>query len=266
MPIFFTKTTKLSIIFILCFLLASCGEKEVISTKDMDEANKMIVALNEGGINASRTPEGEGEKIVYKVMVDDGFFSTGALLESMRILQDNCLPPKLPPPIAESGFGGSSMAELEKKKRQAQIDLNQLFRSYYGVTCVTSMIVYPEKSIDSYKPYSSSASIKITFKSQNAELTKEAVQMQTARAIEKLDPANVDVRLEYVEVKPANLNSADSWKKMLITIGAAVALIAILMFIILWMRSRKTNEEEFDDETELIEENELNLLESGEEE
>jgi type III secretory pathway lipoprotein EscJ len=244
----------------------SCGDKEIISTKDMNEANKMMVALKEGNISSSRTESGEGDKIKYSLFVSDGFFSTGAEIEAMRILQENCLPYTPPPEIIDGGMVPSATSEGEKRKRQAQIDLEQLFRGYKNVTCVKAILVYPEKSIDNLNPYPSSATIRIGYKAQNPVLTKEAVQNQTARAVEKLDPALVDVQLEYSEVKPAEINAADSWKKLLITAGVSVALIGLLMIIVLWMRGRKPNEEEFDDDPDLIEENELNLLEAGEDE
>ncbi len=266
MPIIFTKTPKLLLILVFCFFIAGCGEKIISTSTDINEANKMMVALKESGIDAHRNTVGEVGKEVHQVMVDDGFFSTGAELEAMRLLKENCLPYIAPPPIAENGMGVSSMTvESEKRKRQAQIDLEKLFRSYKGVTCVSAILVYPEKSIDSLNPYKSSASIKISFKSQNPILTRESVQLQTARAVEKLDPANVDVQLEYTPIEPAQLSTGDSWKKILITAGVAIGIIGFFMILILWMRRGKPAEEE-DDEPELLEENELNLLESGEEE
>jgi type III secretory pathway lipoprotein EscJ len=266
MPTIFTKTLKLFLIPVFCFFIAACGAKIISTSTDINEANKMMVALKESGIDAYRNTAGEIGKEVHDVSVDDGFFSTGAELEAMRILEGNCLPYKAPPPIAENGMGVSSMTvESEKRKRQAQIDLEQLFRSYKGVTCVSAILVYPEKSIDSLKPYNSSASIKISYKAQNPILTKEAVQLQTARAVEKLDPANVDVQLEFTPIEKAQLNTGDSWKKILITAGVAIGIIGFFMVLILWMRRRKPSEEDYDEEPELLEENELNLLESGEE-
>jgi type III secretory pathway lipoprotein EscJ len=267
MPNFFTTTPKLFTILLLCFLLTSCGDREIISTKDMNEANKMIVALKESNIDAYRTETGEEGKKTYQVMVEDGFFSTGAGLEAMRILQDNCLPYQIPPEIADGAMGiPSNTAELEKKKRQAQIQLEQLFRSYKGVTCVSAILVYPEKNIDSLDPYGSSATVKITYKTQNPALIESSIQEQTARTVEKLKPENVKVVLEYSEIKPAELNTSDSWKKLLITVGVAIASIGLLMIVVLWMRRGKSNDDEFEDEPELLEENELNLLESGEDE
>jgi type III secretory pathway lipoprotein EscJ len=267
MPTIFTKTPKLLLIFVFCFFIAGCGEKIISTSTDINEANKMMVALKENGIDTRRNTTGELGKEVYQVLVDDGFFSTGAELEAMRILEENCLPYKPPPPIAENSMGVSSMsAESEKRKRQAQIDLEQLFRGYKGVTCVSAILVYPEKSIDSLNPYKSSATIKISYKAQNPILSKETVQLQTARAVEKLEPGNVDVQLEYTPIAQAQLNTGDSWKKILITAGVAIGIIGVFMILILWMRRGKSNDDDDDDETELLEENELNLLESGEEE
>lgn len=262
----FSKNAKILILLLCCTFFSGCNEEVISTSKDINEANEMIVALKESGIDATRTVSGEEGKQVFAVNVSDGIFSTGAVREAMRILDDNCLPYSPPPPISEGSMGvPSATVESEKRKRQAQIDLEQLFRHYKGVTCAKAILVYPEKSIDSLKPYSSSASIKISYKQQNPELTKEAVQFQTARAVEKLDPANVDVRLEYVPIEPAQLSASDSWKKLLITIGVTLLLMGLLMIIVLWMRKGKSNEDEFEDETEL-EENELNLLESGEDE
>lgn len=267
MPTIFTKTPKLLLILVFCFFIAGCGEKIISTSIDINEANRMMVALKESGIDSRRQTVGEAGKEVHQVLVDDGFFSTGAELEAMRVLEQNCLPYAAPPPIAENGMGVSSMTvEAEKRKRQAQIDLEQLFRSYKGVTCVSTILVYPEKSIDSLKPYSSSATVKISYKAQNPIVTKESVQLQTARAVEKLDPANVDVQLEFTPIEQAQLNTSDSWKKILITAGVAVGIIGFFMILILWMRRRKSNDDDDDDdEPELLEENELNLLESGEE-
>jgi type III secretory pathway lipoprotein EscJ len=266
MSTIFTKTPKLFFILLFCFFIAACGEKIISTSTDINEANRMMVALKESGIDAHRNTAGELGKEIHSVSVDDGFFSTGAELEAMRILEENCLPYKAPPPIAENGMGVSSMTvESEKRKRQAQIDLEQLFRSYKGVTCVSAILVYPEKSIDSLNPYKSSASIKISYKAQNPILTKESVQLQTARAVEKLDPANVDVQLEFTPIEKAHLETGDSWRKILITAGVAIGIIGFFMILILWMRKRKSNDEDGDDDPELLEENELNLLESGEE-
>jgi type III secretory pathway lipoprotein EscJ len=267
MPTIFTKTPKLLLILVFSFFIAGCGEKIISTSTDINEANKMMVALKESGIDAHRNTAGEAGKEVHQVLVDDGFFSTGAELEAMRILEENCLPYSPPPPIAENGMGVSSMTvESEKRKRQAQIDLEKLFRSYKGVTCVSAILVYPEKSIDSLNPYKSSATIKISFKAQNPILTRESVQLQTARAVEKLDPANVDVQLEFTPIEDAQLNTGDSWKKILITAGVAIGILGFFMILILWMRRGKPADEDDDEEPELLEENELNLLESGEEE
>jgi type III secretory pathway lipoprotein EscJ len=262
-----SKRSKQISLVLVCLFAVSCGGKVISVSKDINEANSMIVALKESGIDSYRGDNGlEEAKKVFTVSVEDGFFSTGAELEAMRILQDNCLPYTPPAAIAEGSMGVSSTTvESEKRKRQAQIDLEQLFRTFKGVTCVKAILVYPEKSIDSLKPYSSSATIKIRYKSQNQELTKEIVQYQTARAVEKLDPANVDVSLEFVPVEPANLNSSDSWKKLLITGGVAFGLTGLVMILILWMRKRKQTDDD-PEENELQDENELNLLESGEEE
>jgi type III secretory pathway lipoprotein EscJ len=267
MPHFFTNILKLLVLIVFCLLLASCGEKEIITTKDMNEANKMIVALKESGIDAYQDQTGDIGKEVYHVMVEDGFFSTGARIEAMRILQDNCLPYEPPKEIPDSGMVNSPSTELEKKKRLAQMNLEQLFRSYKGVTCVKAILVYPEKYTESLNPYDSSATVKITYKSPNPSLVEASLKEQTARTVEKLKPENVFVVLEFNQIKPAELSTSDSWKKLLVTVGVAVGLIAVLMVIVLWMRRGKpnNNEEDFDDETELIEENELNLLESGEE-
>ncbi len=263
----FTNAPKISILLALCFFITSCGEKVISTSKDINEANAMIVALKESGIDANRNPTGELGKEVYQVTVEDGFFSTGAEREAMRILTDSCLPYSPPAPIAEGGMGvPSASVESEKRKRQAQMDLDQLFRAYKGVTCVKSILVYPEKSIESLKPFPSSATIKIQYKKFNPALTVDVVKAQTAGAVEKLDPANVSVVLEPVDVQSAQLNSSESWKKLFITGGVAIGLIGVLMIIMLWMRKRKPSEEEYEEESDLLEENELNLLESGEDE
>jgi type III secretory pathway lipoprotein EscJ len=263
----FTNTPKLFILSALCLFVTSCGVKPITESKDINEANAMIVALKESGIDADRSQSGDLGKEVYKVMVEDGFFSTGAEREAMRILTDNCLPYKPPTPIAEGGMGvPSASVESEKRKRQAQMDLDQLFRAYKGVTCVKSILVYPEKSIDSLEPFPSSATIHIRYKKFNPALTVDVVRAQTAGAVEKLNPANVSVVLEPVDIEPAQLNSSESWKKLFITGGVAIGLIGVLMIFVLWMRKRKPPEEEYEDETDLLEENELNLLESGEDE
>jgi type III secretory pathway lipoprotein EscJ len=263
---FFTQNYKF-LFLLICLLSASCGGKVISTSKDINEANAMMVALKESGIDSTRSESGEEGKIVYNVSVEDGFFSTGAELEAMRILDENCLPYNPPAPIAEGSMGvPSTSVEIQKKKRQAQIELQQLFRSYRGVTCVTAILVYPERSLDSLNPYDSSATVKVSYKTPNPPITETSIQEQTSRTVEKLKIENVKAVLEYAPVKPAELNSSESWKKLLITAIIAFVITGILMFLILWMRKGKSVDSEIEDETDLLQENELMLLDSNEDE
>jgi type III secretory pathway lipoprotein EscJ len=253
------------LLFFLTLLLSACGNKVIVSTPDENELNQMLVALQESDIDAERQSSGELGKEVYTITVNDGFYSIGAEKEARRILDDNCLPYQPPPEVKEGGMGlPSGSVEQEKRKVQAQINIEKLLLRHNGAICAKVNIVYPEKAMESFNPYSSSATVLLKNKGP-LNVTEEKIKEEVARSVEKLKPENVTVTIEPKIIEKAKLKTANSMNKMFVTGGVVAGLIGLTMVVILFMRRSKRPDDEFDD-TEFLEEGEVNLLESAEKE
>jgi type III secretion protein J len=204
--------SKLLIVVSLTIFLSACVTHELQSDLGEQDAQEIVVLLNENGIDASAVKaasEKKGEE-KWTVVIRGGDQN---LARAWRVLEENGLPRQKDKGL-EDIFANSGMiptATEEKARLLVGIsgEINRTLKSVAGVVDARVLVVMPESSplLDKTERMPPTASVLIKYRSGSLPLTEDDVKKLVARAVEGLQPENVAVVYKRIDPKPiANRN------------------------------------------------------------
>ncbi len=260
------------ILLISSFLSSSCSDTKIQTVDEETEANEIISVLRQYGIVAHKVEGGEGEKKVFEITIEGGDEEYGA---AIQLMEDHCLPMRLPPKVESSGLVSSMEVEKAQELRRKEIDIVSQLRSFPGTTCVKVTIGTGEESSLSLNPYKSTASVSVKHKSDKYSINENQIRSIVSGGFSGLDPDKVTVSLTKQPLRPLpDFNKSRNFRRILYVsiIGLTTILLFVGLAIFLRKRTAKSvignnpNQLE-DDENEQIEDGEFDgdaaLLEDG---
>jgi type III secretion protein J len=193
-------------------LLSACVTHELQSELSEQDAQEIVVLLNENGIDASAVKaatEKKGEE-KWAVVIRGGDQN---LARAWRVLQENGLPRQKDKGL-EDVFANSGMiptATEEKARLLVGIsgEINRTLKAVAGVVDARVLVVMPDSSplLDKTERMPPTASVLIKYRGGSFPLTEDDVKKLVARAVEGLQPENVAVVYKRIDPKPiANRN------------------------------------------------------------
>lgn len=200
--------SKQLVIISLTILLSACLTHDLQTGLSQQEAQEIVVLLNENGIDASATKaatEKKGEE-KWSVIVHGGDQN---LASAWRVLEEHGLPRQKDKGL-EDVFSSSGMiptATEEKARLLTGIsgEINRTLKSVAGIVDARVMVVLPDSSplVDKTDRIPPTASVLIKYRGSELPLTEEDVKKLVARAVEGLQPENVAVVYKKVQLKQA---------------------------------------------------------------
>jgi type III secretion protein J len=189
---------KLVVILSASVLLIGCLTHDLQSGLTEQDAQEIVVLLNENSIDASATKvaaEKKGEE-KWTVAVRGGDQN---LARAWRVLQDNGLPRQKDKGL-EDVFSNSGMiptATEEKARLLSGVsgEISHALKSVTGIVDAHVLVVLPESSplLDKSERVAPTASVLIKYRGSELPLTEDEIKKLVARAVEGLQPENVAV-------------------------------------------------------------------------
>ena len=202
------RLLQLLLVFCSLLLLSACVAHELQTDLTEQDAQEIVVLLNEHGIEASAA-RGVGEKKgeeKWSVVVRGGDQN---LARAWRVLQENGLPREKDKSL-EDVFANSGMiptATEEKARLLVGIsgEINRTLKSVAGIVDARTLVVLPDSSplLDKSERVPPTASVLIKYRGQEIPLNEDDVKKLVARAVEGLQPENVAVVYKKIEPKKA---------------------------------------------------------------
>ena len=202
------RLLQLLLVFCSLLLLGACVTHELQTDLTEQDAQEIVVLLNEHGIEASAA-RGVGEKKgeeKWSVVVRGGDQN---LARAWRVLQENGLPREKDKSL-EDVFANSGMiptATEEKARLLVGIsgEINRTLKSVAGIVDARTLVVLPDSSplLDKSERVPPTASVLIKYRGQEIPLNEDDVKKLVARAVEGLQPENVAVVYKKIEPKKA---------------------------------------------------------------
>jgi len=195
------------VVIVLTLSLSACLRHELQTGLSEQDAQEIVVLLNQNGIDASVTKEASEKKGEEKwgVAVIGGDQN---LARAWRVLQEYGLPRQRDKGL-EDVFSSSGMiptATEEKARLLVGIsgEINRTLKSVAGVVDAHVLVVVPDSSplLDKTERTPPTASVLIKYRGSALPLTEEDVKKLVARAVEGLQPENVAVVYKRIEPQP----------------------------------------------------------------
>lgn len=200
------RISKLLVMAGLMLLLSGCVTHSLQTGLSEQDAQEIVVLLNENGIDAS-TARGVSEKKgeeKWDVNIKGGDQN---LARAWRVLQENGLPRQKDKGL-EDVFSNSGMiptATEEKARLLLGIsgEISRALKSVAGVVDSHVLVVMPDTSplLDKSDRVPPTASVLVKYRGRDVPLAEEEVKKLVARAVEGLQPENVAVVYKKVEPK-----------------------------------------------------------------
>ncbi len=249
-------------LLLLCIviLLGGCSSRKVQTVSEETEANEILDVLREHGIKAYKSEGGEGEKILYNILIDGGEEEYGA---AIQLMDDHCLPQNLPPKVEASGLVSSIEVEKAQELRRTKINIESQIRKIPGTTCVDVTIVPHEDRSLSLNPYKSTASVLVKHKNEKYDINVSQIGRMVAGGVPGLAPENVTVTLTRQPLRPLpNLDKGRNIRRILYVSGIGLTTILLFVGFVVFLRKRKGKDQTDSAKMQIVEENE-DLIEEG---
>ena len=191
----------------LSLLLSACVTHTLQSALSEEDAQEIVVLLNQNGIEASAVKaagEKKGEE-TWSVVVHGGDQN---LARAWRVLEANGLPRQkdrgLEDVFANSGMIPTATEEKARLLVGISGEISRTLKSIAGVVDAHVLVVLPDSSplLDKSERTPPTASVLIKYSGNDVPLNEDDVKKLVGRAVEGLQPENVAVVYKKVELKP----------------------------------------------------------------
>ena len=207
-PLFRLRLFKLLLIAGLSVVLSACVTHTLQTGLSEQDAQEIVVLLNQNGIDASAVKgvsEKKGEE-KWDVMIRGGDQN---LAHAWRVLEENGLPRQKDKGL-EDVFSNSGMiptATEEKARLLLGIsgEISHALKSVAGVVDAHVLVVMPDVSplVDKSDRVPPTASVLVKYRGHDVPLAEDEVKKLVARAVEGLQPENVAVVYKKVDLRAA---------------------------------------------------------------
>lgn len=200
------RLRKLPIVLGLTLVLSACVTHELQSGLSEQDAQEIVVLLNENGIDAfsAKAPgEKKGEE-KWTISIRGGDQN---LARAWRVLEDNGLPREKDKGLEDvfSNPGMIPTATEEKARLLVGIsgEIDRTLKSVAGVVDARVLVVLPDSSplLDKSERVPPTASVLVKYRGKDLPLSEEDIKRLVARAVEGLQPENVAVVYKKIEPK-----------------------------------------------------------------
>lgn len=199
-----TRARRFHLVLAAALALAACGGRDVYADVAEEEANAMVAALLEAGIDADKVA---GEKGAFTVQVASGDFA-----EAVGVLRDNGLPREkyesLGTVFKKEGFSSSTLSEKARLTYGLSQELEHTVSTYDGVVAARVHLAMPDTDPLTGTANPSSASVFVKYRpgfdlrSQTA-----AIKALVTNSIEGLTYDNVSVVMVEAKSAPPRASS-----------------------------------------------------------
>jgi type III secretion protein J len=202
------RYSQLLVILGLTLFLSACVTHSLQTGLSEQDAQEVVVLLNEKGIEAFATKgvsEKKGEE-KWDVMIRGGDQN---LARAWRVLEENGLPRQkdkgLEEVFANSGMIPTATEEKARLLLGVSGEISKALRSVAGVVDAHVLVVMPDASplLDKSERTPPTASVLLKYRGHDLPLAEDDVKKLVARAVEGLQPENVAVVYKKVEVRQA---------------------------------------------------------------
>ena len=202
------RISLLLLILGLTFILSACVTHSLQTGLNEQDAQEIVVLLNENGIEAFATKgvsEKKGEE-KWDVMIRGGDQN---LARAWRVLEENGLPRQkdkgLEDVFANSGMIPTATEEKARLLLGVSGEISHALKSVAGVVDAHVLVVMPDVSPILYKSDRTppTASVLLKYRGHDLPLAEDDVKKLVARAVEGLQPENVAVVYKRVEMRAA---------------------------------------------------------------
>ncbi len=198
---------KLAVILGFAVILSACVTHSLQTGLSEQDAQEIVVLMNENGIDASAVKgvsEKKGEE-KWDVVVRGGDQN---LARAWRVLQENGLPRQKDKGL-EDVFSNSGMIPTATEEKARLLlgtsgEISRALKSVMGVVDAHVLVVMPDSSplLDKSERVPPTASVLVKYRGREVPLAEEEIKKLVARAVEGLQPENVAVVYKKVELKP----------------------------------------------------------------
>ncbi|HEU4385814.1 MAG TPA: secretion protein [Anaeromyxobacteraceae bacterium] len=210
---------------VLPVLLGACAGEAILHGVDEAQANRVVVALSEAGVQG-RAERGEGEEAGFTVSVDAA--DAG---RARRVLAERELPRQRPPGFAEVFAKGSLVpTPVEERALYHHALAGELSRSLETLDGVVEARVHLAlPSPDPLRPEASRpprAGVLVKCRPEaraRLEALQDGIQSLVAGAAEGLDPASVSVVLAEIAAAPPPAPPPGRPSRLLLGLAAVAA-------------------------------------------
>jgi type III secretion protein J len=239
---------------VLLAFIAGCSVPVAADLQEND-ANRIIVALEAGGIGAQKQndPANDGR---WQVMVARADTST-----AVRVMQSEGLPPPESPGVLEA-LGEPSLVPSRTSERAKLIagtagELERSLRAVDGVLSARVHLAVPVRDAWSQQPASKgegpTAAVLLRYRGAQAPLSADDVRRLVAGAVPGLSPDRVSVVATTAAPPPpdspalshfgplAVTRSSLTPLRVLVGVAAGLNLLLIVVVLLLWIRMRRNH-------------------------
>ena len=200
------RTVESIVVLGLVVVLCGCVTHELQSGLNEQDAQEIVVLLNENGIDASAAKaasEKKGEE-KWSVVIKGGDQN---LARAWRVLQENGLPRQKDHGL-EDVFSNAGMIPTATEERARLLlgtsgEISRTLKSVDGVVDAHVLVVMPDSSpiLDKTDRVPPTASVLIKYRGDASPLSEEDVKKLVARAVEGLQAENVAVIYKKIAPK-----------------------------------------------------------------
>ena len=242
--------------------LTACGEKSVAETDNESEANLMFDVLYSNRLHVEKKAQ-TGEKPVWQITIDEGWFGEGEAAVATQVLNDHGLPRNRETLPATNAYGMESPEEVKKRQnREKEIQIENHLYTLPGVIRVSVIIAQPDNDFLSLEKTPPTATVSIVQTEAEPKFTIPNVQSLVAGSVTNLKPENVNVGVSQQILREIPLERLNAQRRsnMIFALGSGlIALLAAALFAV-WYAVRKRQRQaaaEAKQFPETIESNEL---------
>ena len=224
--------------------LTACGAKPVAETDNESEANLMFDILYSNRLHVEKIQK-TGEKTVWQIVIDEGWFGEGESAVATQVLNDHGLPrPAEPLAPMTNAYGMESSEEIKKRQnREKEIQIENHLYTLPGVIRVKVIVAQPVNDILSVEKTPPTASISIVQTEPEPKFTIADVQNLVAGSVPNLKPqmVNVAVSQQILREIPLERLAAQRRSNMIFALGSGLIalLIAALVAVRFALKRRK---------------------------
>jgi type III secretion protein J len=200
------RLTQLLVVLGLTLVLSACVTHSLQTGLSEQDAQEIVVLLNENGIDSFATKgvsEKKGEE-KWDVMIRGGDQN---LARAWRVLEENGLPRQKDKGL-EDVFSNSGMIPTATEEKARLLlgtsgEISHTLKSVAGVVDAHVLVVMPDSSplLDKSDRVPPTASVLVKYRGHDLPLAEDDVKKLVARAVEGLQPENFAVVYKRVEAK-----------------------------------------------------------------